>query len=247
MGIPVWVQRTRTMSTEVVDEALPGQTSAAASGSLSSETLPADNKQPTPAHIGTLIPEQPVPDCSTLDSQALQTLVNDCKRCVLHSSRKQPIFATGSLSASYLVISDAPSFDEDRHSYALAGKAGVLLNNMLSAINLSTDNTCVTHTVKCRPPNDRMPQTDEQTACLVYLNRQIELLKPKAILILGRSAAEHLLQQKSSLSAFRSKQHTYADTDIPVIITYHPRNLLRQPADKRKAWEDLKQFRALIE
>ncbi len=245
LGIPVWVQRSQT-------------------GIRHEQLSPASQKTPSvPPGRATILTEKPalkerinapaipvqktpVPDLhpiTTLDALAQQA--HDCRHCRLSASRHQVVFATGKASAHYMVIGDAPSSDEDRQGHALAGSSGTLLRHMLAAIQLPPDAVYLTHTIKCRPPNDRAPAADEQRCCQPYLEHQIKLLKPKAILILGRTAAQHLLQQQAPLSTLRNDTHTLTETQIPAVVTYHPRNLLRQPTDKRKAWEDLKQFRTL--
>lgn len=186
-------------------------------------------------------------DCSGMNWQALHDHVVQCQSCVLHSSRKQAILGVGHQSADLLVVSDAPSSEDDRQGFLFSDTAGQLLGNMLAAIGQNKNAAYISNTVKCRPPADRMPLDNEVSQCRPYLNQQIELLKPTAILILGRSSAQSLLQIQSPLSQLRGRIHQIPDSDVPTIVTYHPRNLLRQPADKRKAWQDLNLLSKLLE
>lgn len=256
LGIPVWVRRTRvgnavSQTTKATphdkSKDKPIKQTVLEDALRSSTDQIAKKSNPSSTRQGLDIPftqsDHPAVDYSTLDHASLKQQVDNCKLCTLHQSCNQPLFTTGESSADYLLISDAPSSDEDRQANALAGKAGTLLTNMLRAIDLSPQQTYITHTVKCRTPNDRTPHADEQASCQGYLNHQITLVKPKAILILGRTAAQHVLQLKSPLAALRTQPHCYPGSNIPVFVTYHPRYLLRKPADKRKAWEDLKRFR----
>lgn len=169
----------------------------------------------------------------------LQAQVAACTACALHKGRTQTVFGVGSHQSRWMVIGEAPGADEDRQGEPFVGSAGKLLNAMLLAIGLKREEVYIANVVKCRPPNDRDPLPEEAAACETYLKRQIALLQPKVILVVGRIAAHNLLKTDSTLGALRGKQLRYADTGIPVVVTYHPAYLLRSPREKRKAWEDL--------
>ncbi len=139
-----------------------------------------------------------------------------------------------------MIIGEAPGADEDRQGEPFVGRAGRLLNNMLLAVGLKREAVYIANILKCRPPGNRDPRPEEAQSCRPYLTRQIELIEPRLILVLGRVAAHNLLDTKTPLGKLRGSVYRYQDTDVPVIVTYHPAYLLRSPADKAKAWEDLK-------
>jgi DNA polymerase len=138
-----------------------------------------------------------------------------------------------------LLIGEAPGAEEDRQGEPFVGRAGQLLNAMLRAIGLHRQQVYIANILKCRPPNNRDPRSEEAAECFPYLQRQIELIQPKLILALGRIAAQRLLDNQTSLGRLRGTTHRFEPGGVPVVVTYHPAYLLRSPADKRKAWEDL--------
>ncbi len=256
MGVAIWVNREskhEVLSKAVVadnhqsDSSMKTQRvvedlSAALSVTPDKPTAPSNvNSNQAPLAPTTL---EPI-DCSEMDWATLQTRISTCQSCVLHTSRNQAVSGSGDQSAQCMIIGDTPTSEDDREGHPFVGKSGQLLTNMLLAIDLPRNTAYLTNTTKCRASNDRMPSNDELAQCSHYLYRQIELIKPDKILILGRTAAQHLLQQKAPLARLRGKVHTLPNTQIPAVVTYHPRNLLKQPKDKRKAWEDLKLFRQI--
>lgn len=178
-------------------------------------------------------------DILPMDWQALEHAVNVCTRCRLHETRTRTVFGVGSREADWMVVGEAPGADEDRQGEPFVGRAGQLLNNMLKAIGLARDAVYIANILKSRPPHNRDPLPDEVAACEPYLLRQIELVQPKIILAVGRIAAQNLLKTDTKIGLLRGKRHTYPGTAIPLVVTYHPAYLLRAPAEKRKAWEDL--------
>jgi DNA polymerase len=138
-----------------------------------------------------------------------------------------------------LIIGEAPGAEEDRRGEPFVGRAGQLLNSMLQAIGLSREQVYIANILKCRPPGNRDPKPEEVALCGSYLARQVELISPTVILAVGRVAAQNLLQQSIPVGKMRGRRYTYGDTEIPVIVTYHPAYLLRSPREKRKAWQDL--------
>jgi DNA polymerase len=168
----------------------------------------------------------------------LKQAVTGCTHCSLHKSRTQTVFGVGDPSADWMLIGEAPGAEEDRLGDPFVGQAGRLLDNMLAAVDLGrARNVYIANVLKCRPPGNRNPEPEEVARCSPYLLRQIELVKPKLILAMGRFAAQTLLNTDASISSLRGKVHRYAG--VPLIVTYHPAYLLRTLPDKAKAWQDL--------
>lgn len=176
-----------------------------------------------------------------LDWEALQERVAACSACSeLVANRTQTVFGVGNRNADWLVIGEAPGADEDRQGEPFVGKAGQLLNNMLRAIGLKREQVYIANILKCRPPRNRDPAPEEVAACAPFLKRQIALVQPRIILVVGRVAAQSLLGTSQPIGKLRGRRHQYGDSGIPVVVTYHPAYLLRSPGEKRKAWGDLK-------
>jgi len=168
----------------------------------------------------------------------LKTMVRDCTACRLRAGCTQTVFGVGDEQADWLFVGEGPGADEDRQGEPFVGQAGKLLDNMLLAIKLRRGkNVYIANIVKCRPPNNRAPQSDEIATCLPYLQRQIALIKPKLIVALGKTAATALLGRDAALGSLRGTLHDH--NGIPLIVTYHPAYLLRSPMEKAKAWQDL--------
>ena len=178
-------------------------------------------------------------EIATLDWDALRSRVSECKACELHTSRTRTVFGVGNQHADWLVIGEAPGADEDAQGEPFVGRAGQLLNAMLFACDLKREQVYIANILKCRPPDNRDPRPDEVASCEPYLMRQIELIRPKLILAVGRIAAQNLLQCDTPIGKLRGRVHRFRDTGIPLVATYHPAYLLRSPAEKRKAWQDL--------
>jgi len=173
-----------------------------------------------------------------MDWQELQNAVAHCPACNLGETRTKTVFGVGDPQAEWLFIGEAPGAEEDRSGEPFVGQAGKLLDNMLAAIKLKRgENVYIANVLKCRPPDNRDPHGEEVMQCNPFLKRQVELIKPKLIVALGKFAAQSLLECDSTIAALRGKQHDYHG--VPVIVTYHPAYLLRNMADKAKAWEDL--------
>ena len=172
------------------------------------------------------------------DWQQLRTLVTECRACGLCRQRKQAVFGVGHERAPWLFVGEGPGADEDEQGDPFVGQAGKLLDSMLAAIGCQRGREVyIANVVKCRPPGNRTPTPEEAAACAPFLDRQIELIAPKLIVALGKSAALRLLGTEASLASLRGKVHRY--NDIPVVVTYHPAYLLRSLPEKAKAWEDL--------
>lgn len=169
----------------------------------------------------------------------LQHQVSGCTLCDLHQSRTQTVFGVGNRDADWMIIGEAPGADEDRQGEPFVGRAGQLLNEMLRAVGLNREQVYIANILKCRPPGNRDPKSDEVSACSGYLQRQVELIRPRLILAVGRVAAQNLLDEDLPVGKMRGNIYRYGGREIPVIVTYHPAYLLRSPSQKRKAWADL--------
>jgi DNA polymerase len=173
-----------------------------------------------------------------MDWPELKQAVAACEACSLAATRTQTVFGVGDENADWLFVGEAPGAEEDKRGEPFVGAAGQLLDNMLGAIQLKRgENVYIANVLKCRPPQNRDPQGEEVMKCDPFLKRQVELIKPKLIVALGRFAAQSVLATEQSIGALRGKLHDYHG--VPVIVTYHPAYLLRNLPDKAKAWEDL--------
>lgn len=182
----------------------------------------------------------------TLDSlDALARSVSSCTRCPLHSAAKNPVPGEGNPSAGLMVVGEAPGATEDEQGRPFVGAAGQLLTKILAAVDLKREDVFICNVLKHRPPGNRNPLPDEVTACSPYLFRQFELIRPKAILALGTFAAQTLLQTKLAIGKLRSHVHRFHG--VPLIVTYHPAALLRNPSWKRPTWEDVQLVRRILD
>lgn len=173
-----------------------------------------------------------------MDWSQLKASVAGCTACPLHQTRAHTVFGVGDENADWLLVGEGPGAEEDAKGEPFVGPAGQLLDNMLAAIKLKRgQNVYIANVVKCRPPGNRNPDHEEAQQCDPYLARQIELIKPKLIVVLGKVAAQNLLHTDATVASLRGKLHAYQG--IPLIVTYHPAYLLRSLADKSKAWQDL--------
>ncbi len=178
---------------------------------------------------------------------SLNASIRACTSCGLHESRTQAVCGVGAQTADCLIIGEAPGAEEDQQGEPFVGRAGQLLNQMLRAIGLSRQSVFIANILKCRPPNNRDPSAAESAACMPYLQKQIELLQPRLIVVVGRIAAQNLLDSKSPVGRLRGQVHFYGNQQIPVVVTYHPAYLLRSPAQKARSWEDLLLARDVLE
>jgi uracil-DNA glycosylase len=173
-----------------------------------------------------------------MDWDALRAAIKTCTLCELHKTRTQGVPGVGDIHAEWLFIGEAPGADEDRQGEPFVGQAGKLLDAMLGALRLRRgENVYIANVLKSRPPGNRDPSPAEVAACLPYLERQIDLIRPKLIVALGRFAAQSLLLTETPIGRMRGRVHEYRG--VPLVVTYHPAYLLRNPADKAKVWEDL--------
>ena len=213
MGIERWVSRDRAPGT-AAQQAVPG--SPVAESAAGGE-----------------------PGISALDWPDLESRVAPCTRCALHETRTRTVFGTGNRAADWMIVGEAPGADEDRQGEPFVGRAGQLLTAMLAAIGFRREEVYITNILKCRPPGNRDPLPEEVACCHDYLERQVELVGPGLILVVGRIAAHNLLQTDLPIGRLRGCVHRYGKAGIPLVVTYHPAYLLRSPLEKRKSWEDL--------
>ncbi|MEX0900374.1 MAG: uracil-DNA glycosylase [Gammaproteobacteria bacterium] len=199
-----------------------------------------DVPESPPAPVGAAPSRRELADASTLDWDTLQQTVSTCTACDLHRSRTQTVFGTGDRNARWMLVGEAPGAEEDRQGEPFVGRAGQLLNAMLAAAGAPRERVYIANTLKCRPPDNRDPKSDELTACRAFLDRQIALVEPELILVVGRIAAQTLLASDQPIGKLRGTVHRYGTRETPLVATYHPAYLLRSPGQKRRAWDDLK-------
>jgi uracil-DNA glycosylase family 4 len=227
----------------------PAEFSAAAAGApgLDSETkettdssffaeepaIPTRKPIPAAPQIGNLV--APVDRVAAL----LQIVedIGDCTRCPLHKERHTIVFGQGDPNARLMFVGEGPGADEDAQGLPFVGRAGQLLNNMISAMGISREQTFICNVVKCRPPGNRTPEPDEANTCSQFLFRQIDVVRPQVIVALGATATTYLMGQRQPLAGLRGRVHAFRGSSL--IVTYHPAYLLRDPRQKKEAWADL--------
>ena len=172
--------------------------------------------------------------------------IGDCTRCTLHTlGRKQIVFGVGNPNADLMFVGEAPGADEDEQGEPFVGRAGQLLTKIIEAIDLKRSDVFIANVLKCRPPNNRAPESDEVATCEPFLFKQIDAIKPKVIVALGTHAAHALLKVDTTISKLRGQVIDFRG-GIKLIPTFHPAYLLRSPDRKRDVWEDMKKVRALL-
>jgi DNA polymerase len=180
-----------------------------------------------------------------MDWDALEPAARACTACGLCKQRKQAVFGVGNRAAPWLFVGEGPGADEDELGEPFVGQAGRLLDSMLAALGLARGREVyIANVVKCRPPGNRTPLPDEAAACAPFLDRQVELIRPRLIVAMGKTAATRFLGTDASLASLRGRLHRYRGT--PLVVTYHPAYLLRTLPDKAKAWEDLVYARRVL-
>jgi len=175
---------------------------------------------------------------ATMDWDELERATAACTRCKLGKGRQQAVLGVGDRKATWLLVGEGPGAEEDARGEPFVGQAGKLLDSMLRSVGLERGNgVYIANVVKCRPPQNRTPEPDEAQTCMPFLQRQIELIAPRIIVALGRTAVLGLLGRDSAMPALRGREHSFRG--IPVVVTYHPAYYLRRPEEKAKAWQDL--------
>jgi len=169
----------------------------------------------------------------------IQAKVTNCTKCSLHKGRNKTVFGDGNRDADWFFVGEAPGKDEDLQGKPFVGRAGRLLTEVIFSIGLSREEVFIANILKCRPPDNRDPKTDEVDQCFSYLERQIDLVKPKIIIAVGRIAAQSLLGSDLPMGKLRGRIHEFGSSQIPTLVIYHPAYLLRSPSQKHKVWEDL--------
>jgi len=244
LGIgPRWALRERpapeSQSARLPPDFERADVSQASPGSEASGASPG----PEVSGISTGSAASPVSLVERMDWPALREAVAGCRLCGLCESRRNTVFGVGDEAASWMVVGEAPGADEDRLGEPFVGRAGQLLDAMLAAVGRSRrQGVFIANVLKCRPPDNRNPSPEEIERCSPYLRRQVELVAPDLILVVGKIAAQALLDTEASIASLRGRVHRYraGDAEIPVVVTYHPAYLLRTPLDKAKAWADLR-------
>ena len=244
-GDTLFVSKNKTLSDDI-----PQMPASANTGSAAPEIdLFGNATQPTTSHHKTGEPILPAfPNESwtkTTNLDELNNAINTCMKCGLGKTRIKFVFGVGNPKADVVVVGEAPGADEDEKGEPFVGRAGQLLNKILEAVQFKREEVFICNILKCRPPNNRDPQTEEIDCCEPYLWKQLEIIKPKMILCAGRIAGQSLLKTNSSLTLLRGKVHDYRG--IPLMVTYHPAALLRNPNWKRPCCEDMQQIRKLYE
>lgn len=171
---------------------------------------------------------------------ALQTIredLGDCTRCPLCETRNKIVFGDGDPNAALMFVGEGPGADEDEQGLPFVGRGGQLLNNMITAMGLSREQVYIANVVKCRPPQNRVPENAEANTCTPFLFRQIDAIRPRLLVALGATAATYLMASKASLASLRGRMHDCRGSKL--IVTYHPAYLLRDPRQKAEAWKDL--------
>lgn len=202
-------------------------------------------RTPVEAAAGAPAPGVPAEELVQLGSlDALREVALGCPRCRLAETRMHVVFGEGNPQAELMVVGEAPGADEDRSGRPFVGRAGKLLDLLLASVGFAREQVYICNVLKCRPPQNRNPQPDEVEACSPYLRGQIELIAPRAILACGTFAAQTLLASSVSIGKLRGGAHAYHG--VPLVATYHPAALLRNPAWVRPVWEDLQRLRGLL-
>lgn len=235
LGIDVWVPRAGAVVTE------------RAAAPIAPVTRPAPAELPVAAAPSRR--RQALSDSEIAAQwQALKAEVAVCTRCSLHATRTQTVFGVGNERADWLIIGEAPGADEDRKGEPFVGRGGQLLDAMLRAIGVRRgENAYIANILKSRPPGNRDPKPEEVAVCMPYLLRQIALIAPRIILSVGRISAQNLLATDTPIGRLRGRLHHFGELNTPLVVTYHPAYLLRSPGEKRKAWEDLKFARSVVQ
>lgn len=208
--------------------------------------MPPKPKPATPAVIAPA-PKPAVRTGIPTDWEGLQAAVAGCGACRLCETRTRTVFGVGPRQAPLMVVGEGPGADEDLKGEPFVGRAGKLLDEMLKAIGRSrAQDTYIANVVKCRPPGNREPAEDEAEACRGFLEQQLRLVKPKLIVALGRVAAQRLLMTDTPIGKMRGETYSWGPDATPLMVTYHPAYLLRNPGEKAKSWEDLKRVHRFL-
>jgi len=253
---PQWTRRTLLAEAAAQAAQLPAMAAAPAVAEMPQEsTMPAAPARPAKPDIRveakvvappiSLGDTERAASIAAMDWPTLQEAVRNCRACSLCETRTQTVFSAGQPEATLMVVGEAPGADEDRVGEPFVGQAGKLLGSMLASIGRSRkENVYIGNALKCRPPQNRNPTPEEMALCTPFLHRQIELVAPKVLFTIGKFAIQALLERTDPIKNLRGSLHDYRGR--PVVISYHPAYLLRNPPDKIKAWEDLLRVKAML-
>jgi len=253
---PQWTRRTLLAEAAAQAAQLPAMAAAPAVAEMPQEsTMPAAPARPAKPDIRveakvvappiSLGDTERAASIAAMDWPTLQEAVRNCRACSLCETRTQTVFSAGQPEATLMVVGEAPGADEDRVGEPFVGQAGKLLDSMLASIGRSRkENVYIGNALKCRPPQNRNPTPEEMALCTPFLHRQIELVAPKVLFTIGKFAIQALLERTDPIKNLRGSLHDYRGR--PVVISYHPAYLLRNPPDKIKAWEDLLRVKAVL-
>jgi uracil-DNA glycosylase len=226
----------QTTDSPAATVAAPSETLIPVTGTIffgEGTAIPARKGYPAPPQIAAAVP--PEERAATL--QLIRDDIGDCTRCALHKGRNKIVFADGSPTARLMFVGEGPGADEDAQGLPFVGRAGHLLNNMITAMGLKREEVYIANVVKCRPPGNRTPEPEEANTCSPFLIRQIDVVRPQVLVALGATAATYLLGARQPLAGLRGRVHAFRGMSL--IVTYHPAFLLRDPRQKKEAWADL--------
>ncbi|RVU81762.1 hypothetical protein EOL70_25565 [Leucothrix sargassi] len=193
------------------------------------------------------VPETvPIQDLSGLGLQEIQQAVESCSACNLSSHRKQTVFARGNSQAQWMIVGDIPRLADEQAQSPFEGEAGVMLTNMLKSLSLDPNAVYVTNLMKCRPPLDNSPSDLQAHSCATYLRRQIDIVKPELVILMGRDTAQLLLGSKQPMAQMRQQVHQVDGFAAPMVVTYHPAYLMKQPRLKAQTWKDLQYAKSVM-
>jgi len=235
MGLgPVWRLRG-----EDPEPGIPASEQTREATGLIGAQVPAQvSAQPEVAHVPGLAQNDRTSRILRMDWAELTAVVPTCQACPLAKTRTNTVFGVGDQQADWLIVGEAPGAEEDARGEPFVGQGGRLLDNMLASVGLKRGaNVYIANVLKCRPPANRNPNPSEMAQCAPHLQRQIELIRPKLIVAMGRFAVQALLETDATIGSLRGKLHRYRG--VPLIVSYHPAYLLRSLTEKAKAWEDL--------
>jgi DNA polymerase len=216
-----------------IAEAAPGEEAPAAMAQAPEPGIPVISKHEASLFDSVL----PIAQDKAAALKMIREDIGDCTRCRLHKGRTNIVFGVGNVNADIMFVGEGPGADEDERGEPFVGRAGQLLNNMISAMGLQRGDVYIANVVKCRPPGNRTPENDECDTCGQFLMRQIEAIRPKVIVALGAVAAKYLLAVNDSMARLRGRWYDFKGARLAV--TYHPAYLLRDPRQKKEAWKDL--------
>jgi uracil-DNA glycosylase family 4 len=233
---PVTVAPAAAEAPEPASLSSPSMTSiptAQQESTIPRRTLVSDQPVPPLVSFGPVLPAAQRPAALA----AVRDLIGECQRCQLAQGRDKIVFADGDPNAQIMFVGEGPGADEDAQGLPFVGRAGQLLNNMIAAMGLKREQVYIANIVKCRPPQNRKPEPGEANTCMPFLERQIEIVRPRVLVALGATAATYLLGMRGSIASMRGRIHDYRG--IQTVVTYHPAFLLRDPTQKKEAWKDL--------